>query len=405
MSCITCKGRGRCGRSLCPHIMKASSMFKAKELHNETEFASVSPAPFVGRAGYPYVNVGLLAPPENTPDAWLYDAPRHWGEHSFSIQQVVDYRSALLNSRFRADIKGQSRMLDISKEVGLAKRPAELEFSIKAKPKFHLQKDTVTAPTGPRANLEKVRFTSNPKVHTKVDKVNSDTDMLAADALNYLYKNEFDENFLSRALSVGSFGIGPNRKLVPTRWSITAVDDTLGKNIYSKIIEKPAVNDFQAYYDGFMGNYYLFLMMPDIWSYELFETYMPNASWNQTRDISYSTDYEGYHGRKRYADNCAGGYYSVRLALLEKLKAMKRQSATIVIRIITGEYTVPLGVWVTREASRKALSSDPIRFSSVELILKYAKALCRKKFGLDADLLLDNSQIMKEKKQTKLTAW
>ena len=85
-----------------------------------------------------------------------------------------------------------------------------------------------TAPTGPNGSLIKAKITSNSKIHTKVDKVVSDIDLKSVDAMVYLHKNDFDENFLSKILSIGTLGIKKNRKLVPTRWGITAVDDTLG---------------------------------------------------------------------------------------------------------------------------------------------------------------------------------
>ena len=84
---------------------------------------------------------------------------------------------------------------------------------------------------------------------------------------------------------------------------------------------------------------------------------MPRAEFNVSDKIQYMTDYEPYSGRKRYAENCAGGFYSVRLAILEKLKKMRRQASVLALRFITGEYFAPLGVWVTRFAARRALKN------------------------------------------------
>jgi len=68
-----------------------------------------------------------------------------------------------------------------------------------------------------------------------VQKVYYDTELKANDALIYLYENRFDENFLSRILSVGNVGLKINRKLVPTRWSITATDDALSKHLFNEV--------------------------------------------------------------------------------------------------------------------------------------------------------------------------
>ena len=67
-----------CGRTFCPITAKAEAMFKVKDKFNKEEFFGSSPAPFVGRFGYPRINVGILSPPEETNDAWLYDAPHFW---------------------------------------------------------------------------------------------------------------------------------------------------------------------------------------------------------------------------------------------------------------------------------------------------------------------------------------
>jgi len=404
VQCLKCKGRNFCGRTPCPHLLKAEAMYKVQKQITSTDFSSQSPAPFVGRYGYPFVNVGILAPPNSVPDAWRYDAPGFWAEKNYSIPSIMELRGALVNSRSRARITEQNRFLDIGKEVGMAQNPVDIEIQLQDKPRFRLSSNSDTAPMGPYGNLKKARVTSNPKVHSKVEKTVSDTDQKAGNALVYLYENRFDENFLTRILSVGNLGIKKNRKLVPTRWSITAVDDTISKHLYGKIRHYHAASDHMAFFGGYLGNFYLIMMIPDVWSYELFETYMPKASWNTSSELSFTTDYELYYGRKDYAENCAGGYYSVRLSVLEKLKELRRQASCLVIRVITGDYAVPLGVWVTREAARKALSAKPIRFSSLELMLRYARALTKNKFGYEANLILDQSKVLKTmKKQQKLS--
>ena len=73
---------------------------------------------------------------------------------------------------------------------------------------------------------------------------------------------------------------------------------------------------------------------------------------------------------------------------------IKKQASVIVIRVITDEYTLPLGVWVTREAVRKALANKPIYFSDENLLLKYAKIFLQKKFGLNVDGLFKVSKLI-----------
>jgi len=392
-----------CGRTYCPIYAKASAMFKVGERVGKEDFQSSSNTPFVGRFGYPHINVGTLSPPERTEDAWLYDAPNHWASNDFQVQEIINYRGSLINSRFKAnvqDARKSSKYLDINQELAMASKPADIEINLKDKPRFRVKLDAFTLPMGPNAQLRKLRLEENPKVPQKVDKVVSDTDLKANDGLKILYEKGFDENSLSKLLSIGNLGLKKDRKLVPTRWSITATDSNLGNNIV-KEIKQYNETDYLGYFGGYLGNYYLILCFPEPWSYELFETYMPQAEFNVSDKIEFMTDYEPYKGRKSYAENCAGGFYSARLAVLEKLKKMKRQSSVLALRFITGEYFAPLGVWVTRFAARKALKSKPIEFGSKELMLKYAKALVQKKFGYELDNLLKNSVMLKEMKEQK----
>jgi DNA repair protein NreA len=275
----------------------------------------------------------------------------------------------------------------------MASKPVEMEISLKDKPHFRLNTDTQMAPTGPHAELEKVSIISNPVVGRHVDKVVSDTDLGAADAAKYLYQHEHDENFIAKLLSVGNIGVTPQRKLVPTRWSITATDDILGKQMITQIKDFQEA-DNQAYFGGYLGNYYLVLFFPQPWSYELFESYLPQGADYTNNVPEYATDLELYAGRKDYAENTVGGYYAARLAILDKLVSMKRQASVLALRFITDEYAIPLGVWVVREATRKAMQAKPLEFASKELMLSYAKAVMKRKFGINGELMLQRSKLL-----------
>ncbi len=391
----------------CPYCAKASARMKVKELIGKIDdfFYGSSPAPFVGRFGYPFVNIGILTPPEETAEnAWRFDAPRFWAEQQLQIPEIVGYRAALVNSRFKSDVYGvkrsggrsESKLLEVSQEVGMASRPVDMEISLAGKPSLRMNIEPHIAPTGPAAALKSVRLTSNPNVTVHVEKVVSDTDLKASEALAYLYSHGYDENFLTRLLSVGNLGLKTNRKLVPTRFSITATDDILGKRMITEIKGYNPYNDYSFYSGGYLGNYYIVLMFPEIWSYELFET-LAGSSY-------YTTDYEPYQGRRSYVEETAGGYYAARLPILEKLIKLKRQASVLVIRVITDEYTVPLGVWVCRESIRKALDNKPIKFSSKELMLDYAKNFIGKKFNHAIDKIMKSSILLKNLKyQIKLS--
>ena len=390
---------GNCGKGKCPVCARNNAAFKTKTMLEKENFTSDAVAPLVGRFGYPNVNIGILAPPEQSEDSWLYDAPKFWSGSNYDIPSIVNFRSSLLNSRSNMNVRKRQRLLEISQDVAMASRPFDVDIELEEK-----QTDSNMAPTGANARLKKISITENPKIHTKIYKVFGDTDMKAAEAVNYLYKNNFDENFLTRMLSVGTFGIKKDRKLVPTRWSITATDDIIGKNLIKEIKNFSEIDSYSAFFGSYLGNYYLIMMFPEIWSYELFEMYVPQ-NWNSMKPLRFSTDHENYSGRKNYAENTVGGYYTVRLGILEKLMEMKKQASVLALRFITDEYAMPLGVWVTREAARKTMQNS-IQFSSKELMLEYAKKLVRKKFNYNADFLLRESILLKSMKtQTKLNVF
>ena len=379
----------------CPICIKRNAVFNLKNKISKDYFFGSSPAPFIGRFNYPNINVGILSPQNVNEKNWIYDNPKYWAKHNLSINSIATLRSELINARNKLNIKKYS---EISTEIGMASKPVDVEINLKNKPIFSTRFDTFNSPLGPNAEIKNAKITSNPKIDKKIDKVHDDIYLKASEALPYLYKNNFDENFLSKLLSVGTVGLKKDRKLVPTRWSITATDDLLGKELINEIKNYKTKN-FETYFGSHLGNYYLFLLIPDIWKYELFEIAVDKSNLN---NYAYSTDYEDFNGRKEYAKETAGGYYSVRLALLEHLKKEKKQASVLVFRFITDEYTVPLGVWVTREASRKSLNNKNIEFHSKELMIKYALTLSKRKFGIDINQLIKKSKLLDSQKQTKL---
>jgi DNA repair protein NreA len=380
-------------------IEQYPTYFKLTKNVKEDFFGS-SPAPFIGRYGYPNINVGLLAPQQTEQQAWLHDAPRHWATNNFNINTVADLRFSLINSRSKANIKTPQKISQLAQEVGLAKKPVDIEIHLKKKPKIQPLTDRISMPMGPAAQIKSARITENPKIPTKVQRVHDDIDLKANQALQYLYKHNFDENILTKIISTGSIGIDKNRKLVPTRWSITAVDDQLGKEII-KTIKQYSETDCQAYFGSFYGNYFLILTFPDIWSYELFEMYLPKTTVNPSGEIKYTTDHEFYEGRKTYAHTTAGGYYASRLPILEKLKRHRRQATILVLRFITDEYSIHLGVWVVREAVRKAMSNKPLQFASKELMIQYAKRFIKTKFNFNLEFILNKSKLLQQQKQQR----
>ena len=389
IECVRCKGRNFCGRPVCPLMSKISAQ-KGANIKVKQDYFGKSPNVFVGRHGYPDVNVGFLSTESYTEE----DAPVNWTMKNYDIQKIIDLRTSLVNSNFKANIKSfDDKLVDMGKEIALASKPVDVEINLEKKPEFDLTFNQDIMPHGPSVRLKKAMVTENASIPTKVDKITSDTDLKATSGLNILYKKGFDEHYLTKILSVGTLGTKEKRKLVPTRWAITAVDDTLGKESISELKDYKAIDTFTAYYGSHLGNHFLVLLFPEVWSYELFEMHVKSPE--------YTHDVEGFNGRSSYAENTAGGYYAARLAILEKLKYEKKQAFALTLRFITDDYWAPLGVWVVREAVRNAMKQKPIEFSSKELMLNYAKALAKKKFGYNINQVLQDSKLLHEHKTQK----
>ena len=376
----------------------AEANFKVRDLSNISMINSFSPpSVFIGsKLKYPEVNVGILSPLEKDENSWIYDDAKYWAKNNFEINQVLHLRNSLLNSRFKTkvtDARMNKKFLDIIKDVAVSFKPVELEIELKNKIQSGYEKDKVLTPLGMNANFEKAKIIGNVQINRHLDKILND-ELKVSESMKILYENNFDEYSLSKILSVGVLGLKKDRRLVPTRWSITASDDIIGKQLLKKVRDYKWLEDYELFYEEFMGNQYLILMFPNIWSFELFELYFPGSSWNPSAEIKASTDFEGFEGRTKYAFNTAGGYYATRLPILKYLDFIKRQASVVVIRIETPSYWASLGVWVVRESVKKALNKK-IKFSSKKELLDSAKGISKRQYQFDVDDVLKMSKLIK----------
>ena len=376
----------------------AEANFKVRDLSKISAINSFSPpSVFIGsKLKYPEINVGILSPLEKDENSWIYDDAKYWAENNFEISQVLHLRNSLLNSRVRTkvtDARLNKKFLEIIKDVAISSKPVELEIELKNRIQSGHEKDKVLTPLGMSADFEKAKIIGNVQVNRHLDKILND-ELKVSESMKILYENNFDEYSLSKILSVGVLGLKKDRRLVPTRWSITASDDILGKQLLKKIRDYTWLEDYELFYEEFMGNQYIILMFPNVWSFELFELYFPGSSWNPSSEIKASTDFEGFEGRTKYAFNTAGGYYATRLPILKYLDSIKRQASVVVIRIETPGYWASLGVWVVRESVKKALNKK-IKFSSKRELLDSAKGISKGKYKFDAENILKMSRLLK----------
>ena len=114
-----------------------------------------------------------------------------------------------------------------------------------------------------------------------------------------------------------------------------------------------------------------------------------------SRSASFTTDFEDVFGRTTYASQCAGGYYAVRLAVLEALAREQRQYSVLVLRFIDDTYTTPLGVWVVRETLRHMLQEKPQIFDSSAALVNFALLYVHSHWQSCLDSFLPQSHLLR----------
>jgi DNA repair protein NreA len=398
--CAKCRGRGWC-KQPCKIYSKLNFTPKTK-----THFSGSSPPEiFVGRYGYPYINAGILSPEQiEITEVESLSMPEIWHEKKLSIAQILSNRSELIYGRFKTQIKQKEggRFLGLMQEISMASKPVSTEFFLKKPPSKNLEIDRGIAVIGNPAPLEYARLEENPKINKKVDYLVSDTDSKAKDSVTELYKSKIPISNINKILSAGLLGRKLSRKLVPTRWAITAVDDVISKEILKKIRNYPEISEILLFNSKYNGNHYEILLLPDKYSFEVIEAEMKGSLWNQTIEISIMQDYEFFNGRKYYANDVTGAYYANRLALCEYLDKIKKQATALFMREVTPEYYAPLGVGILRETCREAFKKEPEKFPTIKEALKKSQT----RFNIPIETFTKKSIILKEyKKQSKLNQW
>ncbi|MFC7166595.1 DNA repair protein NreA [Halospeciosus flavus] len=337
-------------------------------LQGDSLYGATAPSVFVGRSSYPNVSAGILSPMETSEDAEQFATSGEWYQQGLDIDNVLQYRTGLLNSQRSAKVDVEDvwdGFVGVQREVAIADRPVDVEIGLSDTPEFDPEQYTTpvaNAPSGPNARAESADLAENPHVPRVVEKTLEDDDWQAQGAMTYLYRRGLDVYEINRVLSVGALGQGENRRLVPTRWSITAVDDTIGKFLRGQIRNRPSVDKTEVWVNEYMGNRYWVVLAPGQWEFELVEMKAPGSIWNPdpTDDTWMASASEGYEGRTSYVDETSGAYYASRLGVLEHLADRGRQAKVLVLREVSDDYWAPVGVWQIRESIRNAFEGTPL---------------------------------------------
>ena len=365
-----CKGsRGLCGKTRCPIIVKVNCYLKSVPLMSEDIAGACPPSVFIGRIGYPNVYAGPLVPPVEA-DTSMFDLPELW--FGKSIDEIVAFRSMLIRGKQRVHVQkfGEAgKIIRGTRELALAIKPVDVELILTKKPHGSITLSDEIQPFGPSAPIRDLKISNTAWDH-QIEKAYGDTDLKAVPAVLELYTKGVLETKIQRAFSVGAFGIEKNRRFVPTRWSITAVDDIISKNLLSQVKQLPQMNEYRVYESRYLDNVFEVLMIPREWSYEAIEAWYPGTVWNPDgRETVMFSDWEGHDGRTTYAA-IGGCYYAARLAVSEQLLKERRQASVVVLREARPGYIMPVGVWQVRENVKNAMRQSPLKFSTLSEALQ-----------------------------------
>lgn len=352
---------------------------------------SSPPSVFIGAWDYPYVYAGPMLTPFHG-NTSILDAPEVWVAKQKTTEEIVNFRLNLIRGRQRVGIRDlDNRLIEKLQEISLADASIESEAEFRHHPRGISFSDD-HLPFGPSALIDKF-YVGNCRWDSSLEKVYYDSDLKAADAVIWLYRRGLPFSRIQKAFSVGTMGIGKRRRLVPTRWSLTACDSILADSFLEEVRHYEMIEHYQVYEFYNLHNYFAVLLIPGAWQYEWLEAFV-NVMENEELIFS---DCETNKGKKGYS--CVGGcYYSCKFALLEGLARERKQAGAIVFREAHKGY-VPLGVFNVRENVRAAMKQTPVQFDK----LKPALAHIEKSLRLPLSAYIAKSTLLKglfERRQT-----
>ena len=349
---------------------------------------STPPSVFVGSYGYPKVAVGPMLPPIHG-DTMILDLPERWlGK---SLEEIVNYRLSLVRGIQQVKIsKPQGKYIENLQEVAMATRPIDSDIEFLKMTNHMTSIDGENAPFGPVGEIKNAKF-SHSSSDKNIQKAFYDKDLLAQDSVLQLYNNGIEISRIQKCFSIGMFG--KNRRLVPTRWGITATDDIISKSLVSEITEFDIIDSCRVFTYDHLGNFFAVVLFPSRWMFE-----MQEAWYDQQGNIGFGSDFEDARGLDHYPAT-AGAHFASRLGVAEYLFKNKVQAGAMVLREIRPEYAVPLGVWQVREGIRMAMKQNPNIVPSFEEGLDFA---C-KSLSIDKKEWLAKSNLQKARRQKSIS--
>ncbi len=364
------------------HLSKYGNLFSSDSLSGTSP-----PSVFVGSYNYPKVNVGPMVPPIHG-DTSLLDTPEKWiGK---TLEEIVNYRLNLVRGIQKAPVSDPSgRYIENLQELAMSETAtdSDIQFYKATSPVGLL--DGYSAPFGPIGEIKSVKFSSSSS-QRQIEKVYYDRDLLASDAVLKLYNSGIEISQIQKCFSIGM--MGKKRKLVPTRWSITATDDIISQSLIDETLDYPLIDGTRVFHFEHMGNLFSVILFSHRWLYEMIE------AWYSKGVLGFGSDHEDARGID-HPPEIAGAYFAAKLAVGEYLVRHQIQSGALILREIRPEYAIPVGVWQIREGVREAMKQKPVLADSFENALDVAA----KPMSISTKEWLSNGSILKLMRQKRIS--
>lgn len=365
------------------YLSKYGNLFSSNSVSG-----SSPPSVFVGSFDYPKVGVGPMVPPIHG-DTSLLDSPERWlGK---TLEEIVNFRLNLVRGTQNVSVSNpQGRYIENLQELAMSSNTpdSEITFYKNTTPTTFI--DGESAPFGPIGEIKSAKF-SGMSTSKPVEKAYYDRDLKAQDAVLVLYNSGIEVSKIQKCFSIGMFG--KYRKLVPTRWSITATDDMISKNLVDEILDYSEIDSYLVFTHEHLGNLFSVLLFPHRWIYEMQEAWHTDKG-----EIGFGSDAEDANGLDHYP-SIAGAYFAAKLGIAEYLSKKKIQAGVLVLREIQPEYAVPVGVWQVREAIRTAMNKIPTLVDTLDQGIDLA---C-KNMSISKNEWLAKGTILKMLKQKTIT--
>ena len=364
------------------YLSKYANLFSSNEIQG-----SSPPSVFVGSYGYPKVGIGPMLPPIHG-DTQLLDSPEKWiGKN---LEEIVNYRLNLVRGIQKTRIEDtSSRFIESLHELAMSSSSidSEVKFLKSLAPIPSI--DGQNAPFGPIGEIKTAKFSTNSSI-TPIERAYYDTDLNAEDAVMKLYNSGIEISKIQKCFSIGMFG--KNRKLVPTKWSITATDQIISNELMSNILNFDLIDQFLVFHFDHLGNMFSVILFPHRWLFEMQE------AWHDRNSIGFGSDFENAKGID-HTPTIAGAYFAGKLAVAEYLEKIQKQSGVMIFREIQPEYAVPVGVWQVREGVREAMKRSPQEAFS----LNEAIELATKRMSISTNEWLSHGKMLKLIEQTSMS--